>query len=126
MDGKYDWNLLIRGLKFLAEHSDLSYKEMVEGLKSIGWVYNVQDVNSKISKPKDISDMMDGVIKGDYYTGANILGNVITNPQNYNFVKETLLMVDNPPSIYSFIRIVTKEDGYTMENVLNNSNNKTK
>ena len=116
---KFDWNLLIRCMKNLAEHRELSFTEMSESLRGLGWNMSIQDVARNIPKPNVVNNVVDGIRYGDYFTGANILANVITRPENYSFIQEKFLNNDGHCSIYEYIRVVTKDHDYTLENLKN-------
>ena len=119
---RFNWDLLIRCMKNLAEHRDYTFEEMTERLHELGWNMSIQDVARNIPKPSVVTNVVEGIRYGDYFTGANILANAITRPENYSFVKSKFLSNDNRCSVYEYIRVVTKDDNYTLENIKKESN----
>ena len=113
--------LIIRSMKYLAEHSNLEYQEMVEGLKMMGWIYSINDVNNSfIPRPSGNSPDYN-LRQGSYYQAANTIANAISHPINYNYVQEYLLNEENS-AIVEFIRKASGDEAYK----INLNQNKTK
>ena len=115
MEPKITRNLVVKGLMYIAEHHDASYEEIVEGLKDVGCTFSIDDVAQSIPIPNYVRNMLEGIMRADLYTGANIIANSTKRPANWSFVQDKLLKEDSKFSVYEYVRVATKDRTFTKE-----------
>jgi len=106
-------DLVIAGLRFIAENQNLSADELADGLKTLGCDWTWDDWHARFDGTPKI-ELYDGVRIGAISCGASIILNM-SSRSDFDCVygKDRLLSVDDGASIYHFIRIVTGDDSYT-------------
>ena len=107
-------DLVVEGLKFIAEHRDLSQEELIDGLLDLGCSFNYEDINKQFPEEESIPE---GLLRGNLRSGAIIIANVRDNEFGRSIMEENFFDNDNDLSIYHFIRTVTQDDTYTKETI---------
>lgn len=107
--------LVIGGLKFIAEHQSFEQGELVDGLLDIGCNFTLEDIKKSFTKEEVEGRLYDGVKEGSICTGASIIVNARDSEFGRSFCSERLLSVDDNESIYHFIRLTTGDPTYTKD-----------
>lgn len=120
--GKYGINYqnVINGLKFIAEHRSMSQDELIDGLLQLGCNFSIEDIKQQFPNIK--GNLSDGMSQGSLACGANIIVNMRNTEYGRGKGDEKFLSVDSEDSIYNFIRIVTGDETYTKKYVDSLSN----
>lgn len=105
-------DLVVDGLKFIAEHRDLSQEELIDGLLDLGCSFNYDDINKQFPEEESIPE---GLLKGSLKSGAIIIANARDNEFGRSIMEDYFFERDTDESIYHFIRTVTHDDTYTKE-----------
>lgn len=109
--------LVVTGLRFIAENRKLSTDELANGLEKLGCNWSFDDWNAQFTKTPGIG-LYNGMRHGDISCGASVIINMGTRKDfNRSFIDERLLSDDDDTSIYHFIRLVTGDDSFTKENI---------
>ena len=108
MAKKINKEMVIEGLKYLAENQDASREEINSGLKDRGWDIPWEDFYRqfplvKLLKLKFFKEFK----KGRTWAGANILINLATDDSGFawGYIYDQFLSVDDEMSVYQFIRM---------------------
>lgn len=107
--------LVIAGLKFIAENQTISQEELTAGLLELGCNFTLEDIENQITTPE--TNLFTGMSRGDLAYGASVIANARKNFLSRAYVNEKFLSVDNNTSIYNYIRIVTGDKTYTKDKV---------
>lgn len=108
--------LVIRGLKFIAENRDMSDRELADGLRGLGCSFTWSDFGQQF--PNASEPLFEGMRRCSISAGAAVIINMGSNNAfSRTFGDNRFLSVDDDTSIYHFIRVVTGDDSYTKENV---------
>ena len=107
--------LVIAGLKFIAENQTISREELRAGLLELGCNFTLEDIENQITTPE--TNLFTGMSRGDLAYGASVIANARKNFLSRAYVSEKFLSVDNNTSIYNYIRIVTGDKTYTKDKV---------
>lgn len=107
--------LVIAGLKFIAENQTISQEELTAGLLELGCNFTLEDIENQITTPE--TNLFTGMSRGDLAYGASVIANARKNFLSRAYVSEKFLSVDNNTSIYNYIRIVTGDKTYTKDKV---------
>lgn len=105
-------DLVINGLKFIAEHQSLSQEDLIDGLLELGCTFSSDDIMQQFPT---FMKFFDGIKQDDISCGASIIVSVRDSEFSRTFCNEHLLGVDNDTSIYHFIRLLTGDRMYTKE-----------
>lgn len=111
--------LVVKGLKYIAEHQTAGWHEIAKGLHELGCDYTFEDYEAQFPKEKE-EKLFEGIRKGTLSAGASIIANVqdsVDAKFAWGYCKEYMLSVDDDHSIYSFIRLVTGDKTYTKKNL---------
>ncbi|MBR3157228.1 hypothetical protein IKF20_02250 [Candidatus Saccharibacteria bacterium] len=125
---KIDKEMVVLGLKYLAENQGASNREIYAHLKEMGWNYSWDDFYNQFPLTKIFNlKLFNGMKRGSIWAGADLLINLSTgDPDDPWFAREYVfdrfLSVDDEFSIYHFIRKVTNNNSYTMANITSLSN----
>ena len=106
--------VVIRGLRFIAENQLISQEELIEGLLKLGCTFSLEDIDKQF--PSDIT-LFEGMRQCYIGTGAALIVNVRDSEYGRSYCDECFLKIDNDTSIYHFIRVVTGDETYTKENI---------
>ena len=102
--------LVIAGLKFIAENQTISQKELTAGLLELGCNFTLEDIENQVTTPE--TSLFTGMSRGDLAYGASVIANARKDFLSRAYVSERFLSVDNNTSIYNYIRIVTGDMTY--------------
>ena len=113
--------LVIEAIKFLIEHRNYNHDEMKNGLRAIGWHYWRSEDIAKFNLPAPTKDnVYDALREGNYASAAHVLFNAMHEAIDYAYLREFMLYDNhNLNSLFEFIKVVTGDETYTIENVLN-------
>ena len=109
---------VLDGLKFITENQQMSWGDLVQGLRGIGCDFTFEAVESQFPKKKKLAD---GLRRGSVATGAYAIANVVESSFGWAYCLERLLSVDDDYSIYSLIRTMSGDKTYTKEVALTNN-----
>ena len=113
---------VIEGLKYICEHREVTQEELIDSLIELGCNFTLEDVRREIAKTEKEPVTIDkGLRTGDLITGASVICNVRDSEFGRSYAEDYFLENDNEISIYNFIRVVTKDERYTKENIENNT-----
>ena len=107
--------LVIAGLKFIAENQTISQKELTAGLLELGCNFTLEDIKNQVTTPE--INLFDGMSQGDLICGAIVIANARKDFLSRAYVSDRFLSVDDNTSIYNYIRIVTGDKTYTKDKV---------
>ena len=107
--------LVIAGLKFIAENQTISQEELTVGLLELGCNFTLEDIKNQVTSP-EIS-LFAGMSQGDLTCGASVIANARKDFLSRVYVSDRFLSVDNNTSIYNYIRIVTGDMTYTKDKI---------
>ena len=107
-------DLVVDGLKYIAEHRNLSQEELIDGLLDLGCNFSMEDVKKQFPEEEET---LDGLLRGSLKTGACIIVNARDAKLGRAAMEERFFDNDDDISIYHFIRTVTHDDTYTKEKV---------
>ncbi len=107
--------LVIAGLKFIAENQTISQEELKAGLLELGCNFTLEDIKNQDTAPE--INLFDGMSQGDLICGAIVIANVRKDFLSRAYVSDRFLSVDDNTSIYNYIRIVTGDKTYTKDKV---------
>lgn len=107
--------LVIAGLKFIAENQTISQQELVAGLLELGCNFTLEDIENQVTTPE--TSLFTGMSRGDLAYGASVIANARKDFLSRAYVSEKFLSVDNNTSIYNYIRIVTGDMKYTKDKI---------
>lgn len=107
--------LVIAGLKFIAENQTISQKELTAGLLELGCNFTLEDIENQVTTPE--TSLFTGMSRGDLAYGASVIANARKDFLSRAYVSEKFLSVDNNTSIYNYIRIVTGDMKYTKDKI---------
>lgn len=107
--------LVIAGLKFIAENQTISQEELTAGLLELGCNFTLEDIENQITTSE--TNLFTGMSRGDLAYGASVIANARKDFLSRAYVSEKFLSVDNNTSIYNYIRIVTGDKTYTKDKV---------
>ena len=115
--------VVISGLKFIAEHQSMNQEELINGLLELGCNFSLEDIEQQF--PEEIK-LFEGMKQGNLSCGASVIANVRDSEFGRSFCDDRFLSVDDDTSIYHFVRVTTGDETYTKEMVdaLNNANGK--
>lgn len=111
-------DLVIKGLKFIAEYPGINDRKMTDSLRKLGWSYSWRDLNEQFSF-KERGRIYEGMKQGNLCAGASIIINVIEGRDNREYYTRHFLNVDDETSVYHFIRKVTGDKSYTKDRIDN-------
>ena len=106
--------IVIKGLKYVAEHRDQEQEEFAKGLIEIGCNFTLKDVREQFDTSVNI---FEGMKKGDIGCGASVVANARDKVFNRAYCEENFLAEDNDTSVYHFIRAITGDETYTIDNI---------
>ena len=120
--------MVILGLKYVAENQQASNQEISSKLKEMGWNYTWEDFYFQfpLLKLRPLKyRFFKGVRRGRIWAGANILINLSNADPNdslhpRDYYTDWFLREDNNMSIYHFIRKATKDRSYKMSTIKSN------
>lgn len=107
--------LVIAGLKFIAENQIISQEELTAGLLELGCNFTLEDIKNQDTAPE--INLFDGMSQGDLICGAIVIANARKDFLSRAYVSDRFLSVDDNTSIYNYIRIVTGDKTYTKDKV---------
>lgn len=107
--------LVIAGLKFIAENQTISQEELTAGLLELGCNFTLEDIKNQDTAPE--INLFDGMNQGDLICGAIVIANARKDFLSRAYVSDRFLSVDDNTSIYNYIRIVTGDKTYTQDKV---------
>lgn len=107
--------LVIAGLKFIAENQTISQEELTAGLLELGCNFTLEDIKNQVTTPE--INLFDGMSQGDLIRGAIVIANARKDFLSRAYVSDRFLSVDDNTSIYNYIRIVTGDKTYTKDKV---------
>ena len=107
--------LVIAGLKFIAENQTISQEELRAGLLELGCNFTLEDIKNQDTAPE--INLFDGMSQGDLICGAIVIANARKDFLSRAYVSDRFLSVDDNTSIYNYIRIVTGDKTYTKDKV---------
>ena len=105
--------LVIAGLKFIAENQTISQEELTAGLLELGCNFTLEDIKNQVTTPE--INLFDGMSQGDLICGAIVIANARKDFLSRAYVSDRFLSVDDNTSIYNYIRIVTGDKTYTKD-----------
>ena len=109
------YDLIVNGLKFIAEHPSLDQHELVQGLLDLGYNFYTTDINNVFSKA-DANEMP------LLFNGAKIIAEIRDSERVRNLYAKRFLIEDTYSSIFQLIRSITHDESYTKENLEKLSN----
>lgn len=107
--------LVIAGLKFIAENQTISQEELTAGLLELGCNFTLENIKNQDTAPE--INLFDGMSQGDLICGAIVIANARKDFLSRAYVSDRFLSVDDNTSIYNYIRIVTGDKTYTKDKV---------
>lgn len=107
--------LVIAGLKFIAENQTISQEELTAGLLELWCNFTLEDIKNQVTTPE--INLFDGMSQGDLICGAIVIANARKDFLSRAYVSDRFLSVDDNTSIYNYIRIVTGDKTYTKDKV---------
>lgn len=107
--------LVIAGLKFIAENQTISQEELTAGLLELGCNFTLEDIKNQVTTPE--TSLFAGMSRGDLACGASVIANARKDFISRAYVSDRFLSVDDDTSIYNYIRIVTGDKTYTKDKV---------
>lgn len=107
--------LVIAGLKFIAENQTISQEELTAGLLELGCNFTLEDIKNQVTTPE--INLFDGMSQGNLICGAIVIANARKDFLSRAYVSDRFLSVDDNTSIYNYIRIVTGDKTYTKDKV---------
>lgn len=107
--------LVIAGLKFIAENQTISQEELTAGLLELGCNFTLEDIKNQVTTSE--INLFDGMSQGDLICGAIVIANARKDFLSRAYVSDRFLSVDDNTSIYNYIRIVTGDKTYTKDKV---------
>lgn len=109
-------DVVVAGLKFIAEHPDMEQNQLIDELISLGCNFTLEDVKQQFPECGKMS-LFSGMEDGDLSCGASVIASVMMTETWRSYVDERFLNFDDDSSIYAFIRKVTGNERYTKEYV---------
>lgn len=106
---------VLEGMKFIAENSNLDFMEMQQGLYECGCFFTVDDINRELQT--NYSIVREGLLHGDLKSGANLIANMRDNEYSFDKGMDMFVMVDEPGSVYGYVRAVTGDEAFTKESI---------
>ena len=113
--GRITPELVVAGLKFIAEHPRISQDKLIDGLLSLGCNFTLEDIREQFPKCRSIK-LFDGMKRADIACGASVIVNVRDSEYGRGYGEDRFLSVDDDTSIYHFVRKRGDKD-YTKEKV---------
>ena len=110
--------MIVNGLKFIAENPYICQEELVKGLLELGCNFTKKELKEQLHTDALIND---GVKSGDLYWGAYIIMSMRDGAYGRKYVTRKFIRKDKPISIYNLIRFLTGDESYTFENIYKNS-----
>lgn len=107
--------LVIAGLKFIAENQTISQEELTAGLLELGCNFTLEDIKNQDTAPE--INLFAGMSQGDLICGAIVIANARKDFISRAYVSDRFLSVDDDTSIHNYIRIVTGDKTYTKDKV---------
>ena len=107
--------LVIAGLKFIAENQTISQEELTAGLLELGCNFTLEDIKNQDTAPE--INLFDGMSQGNLICGAIVIATARKDFLSRAYVSDRFLSVDDNTSIYNYIRIVTGDKTYTKDKV---------
>ena len=95
--------LVVAGLKFIAEHLRSSHDELLEGLLSLGCNFTLQDIREQFPECESVR-LFDGMKRADVSCGASIIVNVRDSEFGRSYGEDRFFSVDDEISAYHFVR----------------------
>ena len=108
------YDVVIKGLKFIAEHQSMTHDELVDGLLELGCNFSLKEIAELEGSNERV---FDGLRRGSLFAGASVIVNTRDSEFSRDLCDDKFLSVDNDTSIYHYIRINTGDDSYTKEMV---------
>ena len=106
--------MVIKGLKFIAENQSLTREELKFGLLELGCDFTHEDIKEQF--PQNIG-LFEGMAQGNISCGANVIVNMRESDYGKSYGQNRFLSIDDGTSVYHFIRVVTGDNSYTKENI---------
>ena len=112
-DGKpITMEVVIAGLKFIAENQSISQDELFDGLMKLGCTFTLEDIKEQFPEAYYLRD---GIKNGEIAAGAGIIANMRKDEEYREMGTDKFLRYDDDESIYHFIRVATNDPSYTKE-----------
>ena len=112
-DGKpITMEVVIAGLKFIAENQSISQDELFDGLMKLGCTFTLDDIKEQFPEAYYLRD---GIKNGEIAAGAGIIANMRKDEEYREMGTVKFLRYDDDESIYHFIRVATNDPSYTKE-----------
>ena len=109
--------VVVEALKFIVQNQDMSQEELNTLLTELGVDFNFDDLTRQF--PGSVPQFK-GMASGHLAAGASVVLNVMAGGVSRDYTNMAFLSKDNETSVYNFIRVVTGDENYTMENLFNN------
>ena len=91
--------LVVKGLKFIAEHKELTQEELVDGLLELGCNFTFSDLRKQFN---DGMGLFTGMAKADVATGASVVINVRDTFYGRSYADDRFMTLDDATSILQF------------------------
>ena len=119
-------DVVVNGLKFIAEHRDIDQFKLIDALLDLGCDFTLKDVKRESPEIDNNDKIGEGLKQGDIIRGAEVICFARDTEYGRTYAEENFLRVDNDRSVYEFIRKVTGDNNYTKENINNGTLNQLK
>ena len=106
---------VLEGIKYIAENADLDFMELQQGLYESGCFFTIEDINKELQT--NYTTVGEGLAHGDLKSAANLIANMRDNEYSFDMGMEKFVMVDEPASVYGYVRTVTGDETYTKESL---------
>ena len=106
---------VLEGIKYIAENADLDFMELQQGLYESGCFFTIEDINKELQT--NYTTVGEGLAHGDLKSAANLIANMRDNEYSFDKGMEMFVMVDEPGSVYGYVRAVTGDETFTKESI---------
>lgn len=110
-------DVIVEGLKFIAEHRDISQDELFDALLEIGCNFTLEDVKREMERTDNHGTVNQGLRTGDIIAGASVICNMRDSDFGRDYGDDRFLSFDEDVSIYNYIRKATGDDSYTQASI---------
>lgn len=115
-DGVITPELVVDGLRFIAEHQSASQEELINGLLELGCNFTFEDVKAQFPGIEEVR-LFEGMRKGNIACGASVIINMRDSEPGRSYCNDRFLSVDDKTSIYHFIRKKGGDRNYTKASI---------
>lgn len=109
-------DVVVAGLKFIAEHPDMERSQLIDKLISLGCKFTDEDIKQQFPETLKPSNVFQGLKNWNIWYGAIVISGIMQGERR-SYYYDRVFSWDYEDSIYAFIRKVTGDETYTKEYV---------